>query len=176
MATNLIVEDGTMPEGANTYASLQTIADYLTPRGAEKWFLLSESAQVCFVIQATDYLNGLPYKGAPVGSGRVMAWPQKGQLYADCSPVPENVVPVQVVNALCELCAYAADGRFTPRTTVDEKAGAVTSQNVNGVSMSFATPDTSAYTGLTGFSTVDALLDQFLRKGDSVTVVGLRRG
>ena len=74
--------------------------------------------EVLFAIQATDYLNGLPYRGVPAGSGRIMAWPQRGQHYADGSPVAKNVVPVQVVNALCELCAYAADGQFTPVLTV----------------------------------------------------------
>ena len=175
MAINLVVEDGTLPVGANTYADLQTIADYLTPRGAQKWFTLSPEAQAGFAIQATDYLNGLPYRGFPVESGRLMAWPQRGQRYADGSPMAENVVPVQVVNALCELCAFAADGRFKPRRTREEAQGALTSQNVNGIAQSFAAPDLSVETGFTGFSSVDSLLDPFLKKG-GVSVVQVARG
>ena len=176
MIIDLVVEDGTLPDGANTYASLNTITAYLAPRGAKEWAALTEDQQTIFAIQATDFLNGLPYRGVPVVGGRIMAWPQKGQRYADGTAVPENAVPVQVVYAQCELCAFAADGRFTFRTTREEAVGALTSQNVNGVASSFAAPESDVYKGVTGFSSVDKLLAPFLKKGGGISVVEIGRG
>ena len=176
MSIELVVEDGTMPEGANTYASPNTITAYLAPRGAKEWADLSDDDKAVFAIQATDFLNGLPYRGVPVASGRIMAWPQKGQRYADGTAVPENVVPVQVVYALCELCAFAADGRFTFRTTREEAVGSLISQNVNGVASSFAVPESDVYKGVTGFSSVDKLLAPFLKKGGGIRAVETGRG
>jgi hypothetical protein len=159
----LIVEDGAMPTGANTYASLQTIAAYLTPRGAEEWLALDEDAQASIAILTTDYLNGLPWKGYPAESGRVMAWPQAGQTFADKKPLPANSVPVQIVNAQCELCAYAAAGQFNPKAPIDRSTGAVTSEKVDVIAVSYATPETNAYSGMTGFPAIDGLLKPFLR-------------
>jgi hypothetical protein len=165
MPTTLIVEDGTMPDGANTYAPLQTIAAYLTPRGAEEWLALSEDEQDRIAVLTTDYLNGLPWKGFPAESGRVMAWPQTRQRFADGKPVQVNIVPVQVVNAQCELCAYAAAGQFNPKAPVDRSTGAVTSEKVDVIAVSYATPETNAYSGPTGFPSIDGLLKPFLKDG-----------
>lgn len=68
----LIVEDGTMPEGANTYASVSEADTYLLSRGVSDWPAPPSSdlepdpqlsAKEAALIRSADYLNGLKWKG-----------------------------------------------------------------------------------------------------------------
>lgn len=118
----LIVEDGTMPQGANSYISLEDADLYLVPRGlweetpdedADSVVAKKEAA----LIRSFDALNTLKWLGSPVDWQRVTAWPrrnvpvsgQKGkqgqQLF-----VPEDMVPHAVMQAQAELAGLVYGG------------------------------------------------------------------
>jgi len=115
----LIVEDGTMPKGANSYASVEQADAYHALRRTEAWPLHDpdtsdpdpalEQKQAALVL-ATDYLNGLAWKGSRVAPGRVMAWPRKNVIDADIFELGEDVVPDGVMLACCALAGLVMDG------------------------------------------------------------------
>ena len=115
----LIVEDGEMPKGANSYASVEQADAYHALRRTEAWPLHApdtsdpdpalEQKQAALVL-ATDYLNGLAWKGSRVAPGRVMAWPRKNVIDADIFELGEDIVPDGVMLACCALAGLVMDG------------------------------------------------------------------
>ena len=124
----LIVEDGSMPEGANVYADLKAADDWLVPRGL--WPATPEtpgesandpavpdpatvSSKESALLRAADYLNTLQWHGQSVDWRRTMAWPRVGvpQPGSDNGAVlPTNIVPRAVGLAQAELAALIYGG------------------------------------------------------------------
>ena len=177
MSIKLIVEDGTLPENANTYADVDFADAFLASRGAAEWAIADEETKATALIRATDTLNSYRWKGLPVEDTRIMAWPRTGVVYASGTEVPADVVPIQVKNATCELAGNIVATHTDPLAQVDTSVGAVTSEKVDVIGVSYAAPETNTYTGKTGFPFVDALLRPFLKGyGKGLSVVELGRG
>lgn len=138
----IIVEDGTMPEGANSYAALDMADAYLVPRGLWPETSVTEDPDAgtptpdavmvarkeSALLRATDYLNGLAWKGALPDWQRVMAWPRTGVTLPTGSVyVPDNTVPVAVTAACIEMAALVFGGD-DPLAVVD-RGGLVTSES-----------------------------------------------
>lgn len=178
MAAPLVIEDGSMPIGANTYAGLAEADAYLSGRGIAAWAAMDEDSKAVTLIRAADVLNGYRWQGSPVAPGRIMAWPRAGLSYDDAAetPVPADAVPTAVVMAQCELAGELAGGS-APLAAVNTSAGPVTSEKVDVVAVTYGDPADSAYTGVTGFPAVDGLLRPFLlRASRKFGLVELVRG
>lgn len=177
MPITLIVEDGTMPDGANTYADMATVDAYYAGRGKAAWAGKSEDERAAAIIRAADVLNSYQWKGVSTVPGRIMAWPRAGAAYADGTAVSESIVPVQVVQAQCELAGGILLNGADPLAAVDKSKGAVTSEKVDTLAVTYADPQTSAYTGATGFPFVDGLLKPFLGNNSGrFSIVEVGRG
>lgn len=164
--TELIIEDGSLPVGANSYADIAAADAYAlarAPAAAEfaAWLAADTARKTALLIRATDVLNSYAWKGAPVLAQRLMAWPRAGVAYADGTAVGAEAVPPQVAQAQCELAAALLNGA-EPLAAVDTTRGAVLSEGVAGISISYAAPDSGSHAGSTGFPAVDALLRGFL--------------
>lgn len=122
----LIIEDGTCPEGANCYASLEQADAYCVQRGLwpesknDQAIITSKQAAL---IRAADWLNGMDWKGISVDMMRVMAWPRGGVQLSSNFTVQDNVIPPAVVIANVEAAAlfYGGEDPFAPM----EHGGAV---------------------------------------------------
>lgn len=166
MAITIIVEDGSMPSGANSYVSLGEFAEYAEERGqGAEWNKFDESSRQSALIRAADTLNTYNWKGSPAESGRVMTWPRKGMVYADGATVPESFIPTQMKLAQCELAMNVLFNSVDPLAPVDTASGAVTSERVDVISVSYGDPSTNNYSGQTGYPAVDAWLKPFLKGG-----------
>lgn len=77
----LIVEDGTMPAGANSFASLADADAYLVPRSLWTETTQDDAAMVTrkesALMRATDYLNTLSWVGYVEDWQRTMSWPRE---------------------------------------------------------------------------------------------------
>lgn len=135
----LILEDGTMPEGANVYADVETADVWQMARGSESWPADEDPETVAkkesALVLAADYLNGLKWKGKRAVSGRVMAWPRVGVIDGDGYHVADDVVPQQVVNANCFLARLAFEGEELQPSL--ERGGRVQSEKVGGLQTTF---------------------------------------
>ena len=177
MPITLIVEDGTMPAGANSYVDIASADNYLAQRGAYAWVGKEDDEKASALIRAADTLNTFNWNGADAESGRIMAWPRKHMLFIDKSPVQENFIPDQIKSAQCEIAADILLNQADPLAPVDTSQGAVTSEKVDVVSLTYATPETNNYNGITGYPAVDGLLRPFLSGNEGkFGVVELGRG
>ena len=174
----LIVEDGSIVPGANSYGTRERAGEYLGARGHVEWPTLTEEQQDATLIRAADVLNSYGLKGAPVDYFHSMTMPRVGLEFAPGVPVPEDFIPQQFERAQFEIAGAIAVSETDPLEAVDRSKGAVTSESVSGaVSISYAEPAKAAYDGPTGFPAVDALLKPFLAaSGGGFTIIEKGRG
>ena len=136
----LIIEDGTMPEGANTYASLELADAYLVPRGL--WEATPEDTggsviakKEAAIIRAFDALNTLNWVGDVPDWQRVTAWPRQNVPMPGVEPkpgeepafLPADTVPRAVVQAQMELAGLIYGG-LNPLAPV-ERGGKIVSMS-----------------------------------------------
>lgn len=136
----LIVEDGTMPEGANTYVSLELADAYLVPRGL--WETTPDDAgnsviakKEAAIIRAFDALNTLNWVGDVPDWQRVTAWPRENVPMPGVKPkpgeeptfLPADMVPRAVVQAQMELAGLIYGG-LNPLAPV-ERGGKIVSMS-----------------------------------------------
>jgi hypothetical protein len=108
MPITLIVEDGTRPTGANTYAAIATADAYHADRAFDAWADATADEKATALIKATDYLNGLSWNGRKVAP-RVMAWPRI-DMWMDGYHVTSDEVPDAVVSATCYMAGEFIGG------------------------------------------------------------------
>ena len=101
----LIVENGTKPEGANSYVTLAEADAYLAPRSL--WDISAPDAErERALLRACDFLNTLPWKGQLPNWQRVMAWPRINvPLPTGNGLLPLGSIPNAVRYAQMELAA-----------------------------------------------------------------------
>lgn len=136
----LIVEDGTMPEGANTYVSLADVDAYLVSRGL--WETTPDDAgdsviakKEAAIIRAFDAMNTLNWAGDVPDWQRVTAWPRQNVPMPGVKPkpgeeptfLPADMVPRAVVQAQMELAGLIYGG-LNPLAPV-ERGGKIISMS-----------------------------------------------
>lgn len=127
MPITLTVEDGTRPANANTYAALEDADAYWADRGNAAWADATDDEKSSALIQATVYVNGLPWLGRKVAS-RKMAWPRI-DVEVDGYVIGSDEIPEQVVDATCYMAGEILSGTdplaMQDRPTLEVNAGAV---------------------------------------------------
>lgn len=99
----LIVEDGTIVPGANSFVTEDQIVAYALARGVTLPFDTDEEKDAVAVlgIGAMDYLNILPWKGEVQDPAQTTSWPRKNM---NTTPsTPENYIPFPVKEAQFQL-------------------------------------------------------------------------
>lgn len=149
----LIVEDGSCPEGANTYASLAAANAYCLDRGL--WAETEDNtAKESALIRATDWLNSMDWRGTKVDLLRVMAFPRDSVIIGDKVLLDNNTVPAAIVVACIEAAAIYYSG--ADPMSAQEHGGDVAaySESVGSLSMSTTykdgAPAETLYRSVTG--------------------------
>lgn len=181
----LIVEDGTMPEGANTYVSLELADAYLVPRGL--WKATPDDAgdsviakKEAAIIRAFDALNTLNWVGDVPDWQRVTAWPRENVPMPGVMPkpgedptfLPADMVPRAVVQAQMELAGLIYGG-LNPLAPV-ERGGKIVSMSesskegdvdvIGGDSKSYSVTYAESAPVETYFPAVYGILGPYLRE------------
>lgn len=129
----LVVEDGSMPVGSNTYISLADANTYATDRGL--WTsATTDDAKTVALLRAADYLNTLQWKGIAVTWDRTMSWPREKvpqpggatDIYGNPVLLANNIVPKAIPQAQAELAALIVAG--TNPLAPAERGGRVVSE------------------------------------------------
>ncbi len=181
----LIVEDGTMPEGANTYVSLEDVDAYLVPRGL--WETTPDDAgdsviakKEAAIIRAFDAMNTLNWAGDVPDWQRVTAWPRQNVPMPGVKPkpgeeptfLPADMVPRAVVQAQMELAGLIYGG-LNPLAPV-ERGGKIVSMSesskegdvdvIGGDSKSYSVTYAESAPVETYFPAVYGILGPYLRE------------
>lgn len=140
----LIIEDGTMPEGANAFVTMAEADAYLSARSLQWPMPESDVAQdenltakEAAIVRASDYLNTLAWRGSKVDWNWPMSWPRKDAPIPGETEkcIPETVVPVQVKRACMELAALFFAGEDLLAAV--ERGGRIASETVGPISTSY---------------------------------------
>lgn len=123
----IIVEDGNVVAGANSYVSVADFKTYCTDRG----YVITafQDAQiVSALLFSCEYLNAQNFLGFPATLRREMAFPR---LEID----EDGIIPSQLVKSQCYL-AYKVLQNYELFPTL-ERGGAIQSQSVGSLSTSY---------------------------------------
>lgn len=126
----LIVEDGTAPANANSFATLAFIRSYASDRGIDLSVVggTTDAALTAIAIKATDYLESLAkrYVGQPNSPNQSLSWPRANVLNFDGSSFPNTgagSIPVPLQCAEAQLCIEQNNGVVLMPTTDFNNAG-----------------------------------------------------
>lgn len=117
----IIVEDGSIVTGANSYVSTTDFTAFATARGVT----LVEDEEI-LLIKAMDYIEQLNYKGVKRTRDQALQWPRV-DVYIDGYYFDSDDIPQQLIDGLCQT-AIAIDEGNDPladqvRKTIREKVG-----------------------------------------------------
>lgn len=130
----LIVEDGTIVAGAESYISVANADSYHDKRGNSAWDAVADKEAM--LRRATDYMvqnYRASWKGVRVSANQALDWPRSAVYLQGTSIYPEtalssSVVPLEIQNACAELALRAAAEDLNPdldRAVVSETVGPI---------------------------------------------------
>jgi hypothetical protein len=92
----IIVEDGSIVAGANSYVTVLDLDSFASLRGYTLPAI--EADKEILLIKSMDYLNSLNYKGSRVSSSQSLPFP-RSNIYLDGELLPSNSIPTNLKNA-----------------------------------------------------------------------------
>ena len=107
----LVVEDGTIIDGANTYIDITTLDTYCTDR-AVALTASTEAAKKALILKAMDYLESRYYQGYLVEEDQDTQQPRDRVYINDYLQTYEQII-ARMINAHCEL-VIALDAGYDP--------------------------------------------------------------
>jgi hypothetical protein len=161
----LVTEDGTARADAESLASVAAADAYHASRGNVSWAGAMTADKENALRRATDYMSQMyrtKWKGRRMGMVQSLDWPRYGVQLDDvgfgryAALVPVNTVPLQVVQACCDLAIRALSGPLAAdlqRQVIAETIGPLRTEYAAG------TPEYVRY------RSVDLLLKPLLESG-----------
>lgn len=159
----LVIEDGTVVAGANSYITVEEARTYAASRGVE---LPTEDQELIpMILQAADFINAYEpkFKGKRVSAEQMMAWPRKGVNFYDAD-YPDDGIPPQIRFAQLQATINVVNGvDLMPNIT----GFAVRREKVDVIEVEYATGgglnNTSTAQLTPAFPLIDSTLAPLLR-------------
>lgn len=131
MTATIIVEDGSLISGANSYISVANFQTYASDRG-----ITITGTEEDLLIQAMDVLNGYNYLGYRYTEDQALPWPRGGVVKHEIYYYDTNEIPQILIDAQCEI-ALAIDAGYNPLAVITRdkkkvKAGSVEVEYMDG--------------------------------------------
>jgi len=165
----LIVEDGSIVTGAESYCTVAFANTYLANRGYTAWDALDDTdAKEPALRKATDYMLAMfkgRWQGTIVDEDQALDWPRYGVI-VDGYDVAYDSVPLAVQKACAELAYRASTADLSP-----DLSQGVLSESVGPISVTY---DKSS-PQFTRYRAIDALLSPYLKAGGSGCSMGVIR-
>ena len=159
----LIVEDGTGVAGANSYAAVQDLKDYLELRGNEALDLLTDAEIEPLLVKATDYIElrySKKFLGMQLNSDQDLSFPR----------TDFDGLPPRLVRACFEYAVIANDGPLAPLLEQDGSGREVKSKSEDtaGVIKESTTYATTTPRTFRRYPVPDKLIAPLLRRSQGV--------
>lgn len=178
----LIVEDGTLPAGANSFADLAEADAYHAARLRAAWTgEVTDAQKEAALIRASDWLNRkVTWAGHKISGTQRMAWPRLGVATHD-GAIPADEIPAQVVDACCELAGFFVEQDYLAPL---DRGGDIASLNVAVISIAYNSKESikpsigrCKVTGqISAYFEDSYLLDKFINEASSSLVFTLTDG
>jgi len=155
----LVVEDGTIVTGANTYADVAALEAFAADRGITLPSTTGEKEQL--LVRAMDYIEGHrgQFKGQKVEDTQPLQFPRKN-LFVDGVLIAETTVPKEIRYAQIQAAVEAMDNDLSPSVT----EAPVRQENVGPIMTIYGVSAADPWPG-PSFPKIDAWLDPLLYGG-----------
>lgn len=110
----IVVEDGTIVTGANSYVTSAELTTYATDRG-----VTITGTNAVLLIQAMDYIEAQNYKGYKSTAAQPLVWPREA-VYIDGYLFDNDDIPEQLKNAQMAT-ALAIDAGNSPYAVIERQ-------------------------------------------------------
>lgn len=152
----MIVEDGTAPEGANSYVTVDYAMAYCDARGLSFGTSPTTTGEQALIraTAALDAKYGSRYPGTKTnGREQSLLWPRTGATDAEGEEIADDEIPQEIVDAVCELAVreYAEAGSTMPDL---ERGGHIRRMQAGSVQIEYGNNATAE----TAYSIVDGIL------------------
>lgn len=121
----LVIEDGSIVSGANSYVTLAEFKAWADARGVTYGTDAAVEAQI---VRAMDYIESLAFKGLKKDQYQALQFPRV-HLIIDGFEVNSSTIPTELKNAVFEAVKLEidGDGKLTPeeRVTMSETVGSI---------------------------------------------------
>jgi len=117
----IIVEDGSIVDGANSYVTVANVEEYATLMGVT--FTGGEAA----ILNAMTFIESSNFKGSKYTSGQSLQWPRSGAIVFGWL-VDTDTIPSQLFSATCEAAIKQQSGDILPDL---ERGGAIKREKVD---------------------------------------------
>lgn len=97
----LIVEDGSGVTNANTYASVNTVDEYHAALGQDTW-TGTDAAKEAAILRAMRFIENQQYIGIKEDEYNPLEWPRWDAWDRNGYLIQNDVIPQNIINALCE--------------------------------------------------------------------------
>jgi hypothetical protein len=100
-STTLVVEDGTIVTGANTYASVNTVDAYCARMGLTAWASATTTEKTYAIHRAMAFIEAQSFKGYKTDYDNPLKWPRNGMDDDEGYAIDEDEIPNDLINGLC---------------------------------------------------------------------------
>jgi hypothetical protein len=100
--TAIIVEDGSIVTGANSYVTVSGVGVYALDYGYTTWSTSTATVQTQSLFRGMRYIEGLNFKGFKSTEDQSLAFPRSDLYDKDGYLLEDDTIPLAIVNALCE--------------------------------------------------------------------------
>lgn len=122
----LIIEDGSVVPGAESYASAADLVSYAVKFGV---IIPADTvAQEALLRRGALAMDGMKWKGRKTDSDQALAWPRR-DVELDCEIKPSNYLPARIQYGQMALAAEIYTDDTDP---IDSRQGAVIMERVEG--------------------------------------------
>lgn len=163
----LVVEDGSVVPGANSYVDMTYADAYHLSRNNTAWAEGASSPDTDregALIRATQWLDATyrsRFPGAKVGGrSQSLQWPRTGAVDADGNTIADDEIPTEIMQATCEaaLRELSSPGSLSPDYNNSQR---VVSEKVGDLAVTYS--DSASAADMTPvFSIIDGILEGLL--------------
>lgn len=165
----LVVEDGSIVVGANSYVTRSELIAYALARGVT---LADDDGTDVLAIKAMDFLalTATRWRGEPTSEEQELDWPRRGAIpEGGNNAFPDTKIPKEIIKAQMELAIVANSGVTLIPTTSGETAF-VTKEKVDVLETEYSEAVALALMGkLPDMPNVTALLSKWIKASLSLT-------
>lgn len=162
----LVIEDGTVVAGANSYIDIAAAKAYAAARGIDLG--TNDALTEQRLLGAMDYIESLSYKGTRTDpDNQALSWPRIG-VTADGRTYGSNMIPTQLKNAQAQLVIELFNGVVIFASSGASSGSAekfVKREKVDVLETEYATPKEvgQEFLAVASMPAVDALLRGLLK-------------
>ena len=119
----IIVENGTIVSGANSYITVSGVDNYCSAMGYTDWSTATAGTKETALLKAMRYIDGLKWKGIKYTQDQYTSWPRDEVYDIDDRLVAYNTIPIKVIESVCEACVLSlptSDYNVEPNISKDD--------------------------------------------------------